>query len=95
MGPRTGLDNIKKWKFLTHRDSYLDSSVIQPTDDRCADFAIAALNILVNLQLTQSVEKDIALFKDKHFYLWISLECAFKEMKVMYVYEIYTSYDVL
>jgi hypothetical protein len=42
VGPRTGLDEVEKRKFLPYRDSNFDPSVVQPVASRYTDCAIPA-----------------------------------------------------
>jgi hypothetical protein len=42
VGPRAGLDGVKKRKFLNYQDSNSDSSVVQPVASRKTDYAIPA-----------------------------------------------------
>jgi hypothetical protein len=43
VGPRAGLDDMKKSKFLPHRDSNSDPMVVQPVARRYTNCAIPAL----------------------------------------------------
>jgi hypothetical protein len=38
--PRAGLDDVKKRKFLPHRDSNFNPLVVQPVPSRYTDYAI-------------------------------------------------------
>jgi hypothetical protein len=45
MDPRTGLDDVEKSIFLTHRDSNSDPSAVQSVASRYTDCAISALTV--------------------------------------------------
>jgi hypothetical protein len=42
VGPRTGLDDVERRKFLTLPGLEPDASVVQPVGSRYTDYAIAA-----------------------------------------------------
>jgi hypothetical protein len=46
VGPRVGLDDVKKRKLLILRDSNSDLSVVEPVACRSTDCAIPAPNLL-------------------------------------------------
>jgi hypothetical protein len=47
MGPRAGLDDVEKRRFLPHRDSNSDPFAVQPVASRYTDSAILAAKIQV------------------------------------------------